>query len=123
MVKRISMVLLTLVFAIITLLAAATTGPVTVKPDELVGLMLSALMLVLLFIPLIVLAIFHHIVARIISSFYQSFILLCFLIMIPMGVLLPSSWLIASAVAGSIVSLGSNIITIIEKKGNSVIST
>ncbi|SER24126.1 hypothetical protein SAMN04487944_10229 [Gracilibacillus ureilyticus] len=115
MFKRFFMVFLTLILAIAALLLAAQypTGPNTVSFDEPVPLLLSAGMLVLLFLPPLILSFFNNMVVKIISAIYQGFIVLSFLILIPIGLIIPSFWIIANAVAGAVVSISSIIVTIL----------
>ncbi|KAB8126381.1 hypothetical protein F9U64_20180 [Gracilibacillus oryzae] len=119
--KRVAMIFLTLTFAIIILLLAAKnpTGPNTVSFDEPIGLLLSAGMVVVLFLPPLILAFFQHLVARIVSAIYQGFFVLSFLILIPVGFLAPDFGVIIVAVAGIIISICSIVVTIVagRKKG------
>lgn len=113
--KRFSMVFLTMVLAIIALLLAAKypTGPNTVSFDEPVGFWLSFGMLVALFLPPLILSLFNHVAVKIISALYQAFIVLTFLGLIPVGIMIPSFWVIIIGALGAIVSICSIIVTIL----------
>ncbi|MFC4402555.1 hypothetical protein [Gracilibacillus xinjiangensis] len=115
MFKRFFMVFLTMVLAIVALLLAAKhpTGPNTVSFEEPAALLISAGMLVVLFLPPLILSFFNNLAVKVISAIYQGFIVLSFLIMIPIGFIIPSYWVIANAVAGAVVSIGSIIVTIL----------
>ncbi|WP_018931963.1 hypothetical protein [Gracilibacillus lacisalsi] len=112
--KRLSMVFLTMILAIISLLLAAKnpTGPNTVSFDEPMGLLMSVGMLVVLFLPPLFLAFFNQLPLKIISAIYQGFIVLSFLVMIPIGFFIPSVSVILVAVLGTIISICSVIVTI-----------
>lgn len=113
--KRLSMVFLTMVIAIISLLLAAKnpTGPNTVSFDKPLGLLLSVGMLVVLFLPPLFLAFFNQLAVKIISAIYQGFIVLSFLVMIPIGFFIPSVSVMLVAVLGTIISICSIIVTIL----------
>lgn len=113
--KRLSMVFLTMVIAIISLLLAAKnpTGPNTVSFDKPLGLLLSVGMLVVLFLPPLFLAFFNQLAVKIISAIYQGFIVLSFLVMIPIGFFIPSVSVILVAALGTIISICSIIVTIL----------
>lgn len=115
MVKRISMVFLTMVLAIIALLLAAKypTGPNTVSFDEPVGFWIYFVMLIVLFLPPLILSFFNHLAVKIMSAIYQVFIVISFLGLIPVGFIIPSFWVITVGVIGTIVSICSIIITIL----------
>lgn len=114
MLRRSSMVLLTLVLAIIALFLAAKypTGPNTVSFDEPVILWFTLGILVVLFLPPFILSLFNNLVVKIISAIYQAFIVLTFLGLIPVGLMIPSIWVIVIGVLGVITSIGSIIVTI-----------
>jgi hypothetical protein len=114
MLRRSSMVLLTLVLAIIALFLAAKypTGPNTVSFDEPVILWFTLGILVVLFLPPFILSLFNNLIVKIISAIYQAFIVLTFLGLIPVGLMIPSIWVIVIGVLGVITSIGSIIVTI-----------
>ncbi|WP_029191019.1 hypothetical protein [Ornithinibacillus scapharcae] len=120
MLKRFSMVFLTLVFAIVMLLLAAKnpTGPNTVSFDEPVALLLSLGTLVLLFVPPLILSFFNNFTVKIISAIYQGFVVLGYLILIPVGYLIPSTSVIVTAAFGAIISVCSIIVTILVGSNN-----
>jgi len=113
--KRLSMVLLTMMLAIIALLSAAKnpTGPNTVSFDEPESLWLSLVMLIVLFLPPLILSFFNKLVVKIISAIYQSFIVLAFLGLILVGLIIPSFWVTTIGVVGTVVSICSIIVTIL----------
>lgn len=113
MFKRFSMVLLTLIIAIIATLVAAKypTGPNTVSFEEPFGLMISLSMIIALFLPPLILAFFNNKGVKIIFSIYQSFIVLAFLGMIPIGFIATGSlWISVVGTIGTIVSIFSIIV-------------
>lgn len=117
MVKRFSMVFLTMVLAIVALLLAAKhpTGPNTVSFDEPEILWLSMGMLVVLFLPPLILSFFNNLAVKVISAIYQAFIVLSFIVLIPIGFIVPSGgfWVSVIGVVGAIVSICSIIVTIL----------
>lgn len=115
MLKRFSMVFLTMILAIVALLIATQhpTGPNTVSFDEPVGLMISLGMLVALFLPPFIFSFFNNLAVKIISAIYQAFIVISFLIIIPVGFFVPAFSLIIIGVLGAIVSICSIIVTIL----------
>jgi len=113
--KRLSMVFLTMVLAIVALLIAAKhpTGPNTVSYDEPVGLWISLGMLVVLFLPPLILSLFNNLAVKIISAIYQALIVISFLALVPVGFLVPSFSVIVIGAVGTIVSICSIIVTIL----------
>lgn len=125
MVKRLSMLLLVALLAILALLLAAKnpTGPNTVSFDDPLNLLMSLGILILLLLPPVFLSFFNNLVLNIISSIYQAFIVLTFLGLIIVGFVIPSSWIIAVGALGSIVGIGSIIVTLLEgRKGSYSVS-
>ncbi|MBC5636602.1 MULTISPECIES: hypothetical protein [Ornithinibacillus] len=114
MLKKISMLLLTLVLAIVTLLIAASkpTGPNTVSFDDPVGLWTSLGMLIVLFLPPLILSLFNHLAVKIISAIYQGFIVLTFFGLILVGLILPSVPIIVLGLLGVATSICSIIVTV-----------
>ena len=125
MVKRLSMLLIVALLAILALLLAAKnpTGPNTVSFDDPLNLLMSLGILILLLLPPVFLSFFNNFVLNIISSIYQAFIVLTFLGLIIVGFVIPSSWIIAVGALGSIVGIGSIIVTLLEgRKGSYSVS-
>jgi len=125
MVKRLSMLLIVALLAILALLLAAKnpTGPNTVSFDDPLNLLMSLGILILLLLPPVFLSFFNNLVLNIISSIYQAFIVLTFLGLIIVGFVIPSSWIIAVGALGSIVGIGSIIVTLLEgRKGSYSVS-
>ena len=125
MVKRLSMSLLVALLAILALLLAAKnpTGSNTVSFDDPLNLLMSLGILILLLLPPVFLSFFNNLVLNIISSIYQAFIVLTFLGLIIVGFVIPSSWIIAVGALGSIVGIGSIIVTLLEgRKGSYSVS-
>lgn len=118
MLKRLLMMISTMLLAIIAVLIAARypTGPNTVSFDRPVELWLSVGMLVVLFIPPLIFAFFNNPVTNIISVIYQSFIVLSFLILIPVGFIAPSFWVSGVGILGTIVSICSIIVTVLTRR-------
>lgn len=114
MIKRFSMVLLTMLLAIITLLLAASnpTGPNTVSFDEPVNLWLSLGMLIVLFLPPLILSLFNHLAIKILSAVYQGFIVLTFFGLIPVGLFIPSVPVIVLGLLGVATGICSIIVTV-----------
>lgn len=115
MVKRFSMVFLTMILAVVIVLLADKnpTGPNTVSFDEPAILWLSIGILVVLFLPPLVLSFFNHLVVKIISAIYQAFIVLSFIALIPIGFIGSGFWVTVIAIVGTIVSICSIIVTIL----------
>lgn len=112
--KRISMVLLTMVIAIITLFIAAAyqTGPNDIAYEEPVGLLLSVGFTIIFFLPPVILSFFNHLAIKIISAIYQAFIAFSFLSIVPIGFIIPSLGIIIIGIVGMIVSISSILITL-----------
>jgi hypothetical protein len=87
--RRFIFVFLTLVVAILTVLIAAKhpTGPNTVSYEEPVGLILSNVFVILLFLPPLILSLIGKRLLRIIAGIYQAFVGIIFLGIIPIGFL------------------------------------
>lgn len=124
MVKRLSMVLMIMILAIVALVLAAKnpTGPNTVSFDDPLNFWLSLGTLIVLLLPPLILSFFNHLVLNIISAIYQAFIVLTFLGIILVGFVIPSIWIIVIGALGTIVGIGSIVVTIVEalKKGTLV---
>ena len=115
MFKRGFMVFLTLVIAVVAILLVAKhpTGPNTVSYDEPAGLWISIGMIIILFLPPLILSLFNNRIVRIISSVYQIFVVISFLVIIPIGFLSPDNISVSIvAVLGTIVSIASVIATL-----------
>ena len=118
MLKKFLMVLCTLILAIAVILIAARhpTGPNTVSYDEPLGLSLSIGMVAILFLPVLILALFHNRIAKIICIVFQVFVTLTFLALIPFGFIFPESIGVSVlAVLGVLASIAS--IVIIARNG------
>jgi|SRR5690625_1254012 len=115
MFTRVSMVFLTMVLAIIALFLATQhpTGPNTVSFDDPVSLLISLGMLVALFLPPLILSFFNHIAVKILSAIYQAFIVISFLILIPIGFLIPAFSIIIIGTLGAIISVCSILVTVL----------
>src|SRR5690625_5263264 len=115
MFTRVSMVFLTMVLAIVALFLATKhpTGPNTVSFDEPVGLLISLGMLVALFLPPLIFSFFNNLAVKVISAIYQAFIVISFLIIVPVGFFVPAFSIIIIGVLGAIVSICSIIVTIL----------
>jgi len=70
-------------------------------------------MLVALFLPPLILSFFNHFAVKIISAIYQAFIVVGFLIIIPVGFFIPNFSVIIIGILGTIVSICSIIVTIL----------
>ena len=105
MMTRLLMVFSTMVLGIIALLVSAKnpTGPNTVSFDEPIGFWISFSMLIILFLPPLILALFNNLAVKIISTIYQSFIVISFLGLVLVGLFVPSVLLIVIGALGSIV--------------------
>jgi len=115
MFKRFSIVFLTMVLAIVALFLAAKhpTGPNTVSFDEPVGLWISLGMLVAFFLPPLIFSFFNNLAVKVISAIYQAFIVIKFLILIPVGFFVPGFSVIVIGVLGAIASICSIIVTVL----------
>lgn len=118
MVKRLSMLLIIMILAILALLFAAKypTGPNTVSFDDPINLLMSLGTLIVLLLPPVILSFFNHLVLNIISSIYQAFIVLTFLGLIIVGFVIPSVWIVAIGVLGVIIGISSIVVTILDSK-------
>ncbi|MCY8488143.1 hypothetical protein [Bacillus atrophaeus] len=116
MLKRFSLVLLTLIMSIVVILVAAKDSPGdnVISFDEPRILMISIGIVVFLFIPPLAMSFFGNMVVRIISGVYQCFIVLTFLGMIPIGFLIPNGFFtILVSVLGTLVSIISVVVTLL----------
>ncbi|MGF9727298.1 hypothetical protein ABEX00_18625 [Bacillus safensis] len=114
MLKRFLFIFSTLLMAIAVLFIAAKDSPGqnTISLDDPLPFMLSLGMVVFLFIPPLVMSFFDHIVVRLISGIYQCFIVFSFLVLIPIGFLIPNGGMtILIAILGFLVSLSSMVVT------------
>lgn len=120
MFKKFFLVLLTLIIAVVVALLAARypTGPNTISYDEPVILWITIGMLVVLFLPPLILSLYHNRIVNIISAVYQSFVVIVFLAMIPIGFLFPEHvWVSILALLGAVVSIAS-VIVILKANSN-----
>ncbi|KKB72365.1 MULTISPECIES: hypothetical protein [Bacillus] len=116
MLKRFSLVFLTLIMSIFVVLAAAKNsfGDHAVSFDEPIILMISIGIVVFLFIPPLAMSFFGNLVVRIISGVYQCFIVLTFMVLIPIGFLIPNGFLtILVSIAGTLISITSVAVTLL----------
>ncbi|MEC2062131.1 hypothetical protein [Bacillus inaquosorum] len=116
MLKRFSLVFLTLIMSIVVVLVAAKNSPGdhVISFDEPIILMISIGIVVFLFIPPLVMSFFGNWVVRIISGVYQCFIALTFMGLIPIGFLIPNGFLtILLSIAGTLVSITSVVVTLL----------
>ncbi|AMA51215.1 hypothetical protein [Bacillus inaquosorum] len=123
MLKRFSLVFLTLIMSIIVVLVAAKNfpGDNVISFDEPIILMISIGIVVFLFIPPLVMSFFGNWVVRIISGVYQCFIVLTFMGLIPIGFLIPNGFLtILLSIAGTLVSITSVAVTLLIGKNKEV---
>lgn len=114
MIKRFSLVLLTLMMSIVVLLVAAKNSPGdhVISFDQSHILIISIGIMLCLFIPPLVMSFFSHLIVRTISSVYQCFIVLSFLGLIPIGFFIPDFLTIVVSVAGTLASVASLIVTL-----------
>lgn len=115
MLKRFSLVIVTLMMSIVVVLAAAKESPGdhVISFDEPIILMISIGIVVFLLIPPLVMSFFGNLVVRIISGVYQCFIVFTFLGLIPIGFLIPNGFLtILVSIAGTLVSIASVAVTL-----------
>jgi len=103
-----------MVLAVIAVLLAAKnpTGPNTVSFDEPAILWLSIGIIAVLFLPPLILSFFNNLAVKIISAIYQAFIVLSFIVLVPVGFIVPGLWVTVIGVVGTIVSICSIIVTI-----------
>ncbi|WP_368650142.1 hypothetical protein AB1M41_12805 [Bacillus inaquosorum] len=123
MLKRFSLVFLTLIMSIVVVLVAAknSSGDNVISFDEPIILMISIGIVVFLFIPPLVMSFFGNWVVRIISGVYQCFIVLTFMGLIPIGFLIPNGFLIILlSIAGTLVSITSVVVTLLIGKNKEV---
>ncbi|MCY8155654.1 hypothetical protein MOC55_14410 [Bacillus spizizenii] len=116
MLKRFSLVFLTLIMSIVVLLVAGKDSPGdhVISLDEPIILMISIGIVIFLFIPPLAMSFFGNLVVRIISGVYQCFIVLTFMGLIPIGFLIPNGFLtILVSVAGTLVSIASVVGTLL----------
>ncbi|MCY8918553.1 hypothetical protein MOE20_19590 [Bacillus atrophaeus] len=123
MLKRFSLVLLTLIMSIVVILVAAKDSPGdnVISFDEPRILMISIGIVVFLFIPPLAMSFFGNMVVRIISGVYQCFIVLTFMGLIPIGLLIPNGFLtIIVSVLGTLVSIISVLVTLLIDRNKEV---
>ncbi|MGF7536115.1 hypothetical protein AAGG74_20970 [Bacillus mexicanus] len=123
MLKRFSLVFLTLMMSIVAVLVAAkdSLGDNAISFDEPAILLISIGIIVFLFIPPLAMSFFGNWIVRIISGIYQCFIVFAFLWLIPIGFLIPDGFLIIFvSVAGTLVSITSIAITLLIGKNRGV---
>ncbi|ADP30994.1 hypothetical protein [Bacillus atrophaeus] len=123
MLKRFSLVLLTLIMSIVVILVAAkySPGDNVISFDEPRILMISIGIIVFLFIPPLAMSFFGNWVVRIISGVYQCFIVLTFMGLIPIGFLIPNGFLtILVSVLGTLVSIISVLVTLLIDRNKEV---
>ncbi|PJH92519.1 hypothetical protein [Bacillus sp. SN1] len=116
MLKRFSLVFLTLIMSIVVVLVAAKNSPGdhVISFDEPIILMISIGIVVFLFIPPLAMSFFGNWVVRIISGVYQCFIVLIFMGLIPVGFIIPNGFLtILLSIAGTLVSITSVVVTLL----------
>ncbi|MEH6872758.1 hypothetical protein V7006_19965, partial [Bacillus safensis] len=91
MIKRFSLVLLTLMMSIVVMLVAAQNSPGdnVISFDQPRILIISIGIVVFLFIPPLVMSFFSNLIVRTISGVYQCFIVLSFLVLIQIGFFIP----------------------------------
>lgn len=115
MLKRFSLVFFILIIAVAGMLVAAKEpiGPNSISYADPANLFVSIGMAVFLFIPPLGMAFFENTIVKIISTIYQSFIALTFLVLIPVGFFVPNSLLIVIlSTAGTVISIGSIVVTL-----------
>ncbi|MED4648226.1 hypothetical protein P9293_12535 [Bacillus inaquosorum] len=123
MLKRFSLVFLTLIMSIVVVLVAAKNSPGdhVISFDEPIILMISIGIVVFLFIPPLAMSFFGNWVVRIISGVYQCFIVLIFMGLIPVGFIIPNGFLtILLSIAGTLVSITSVVVTLLIGKNKEV---
>lgn len=116
---RLSFIGLTLFVALVTVFVAAIepTGPNAVSFNKPLHLVSTLFMIIVLFIPLFVLAMFGNIIVKIISLIYQSFIILAFLSLLLAAIILPiNTFLVIPTLAGVVVTITSSLVTILSKE-------
>jgi len=125
MIKRVSLVLLSMALAVATLLIAAryAVGQSVLSFEQPQALSLSIAIVVLLFIPPLFLSFFENTVMKIINAAYQSIISLSFIGLIPMGFMTPDGSLpiVLTAVIGTAISIVSTVTAV--GKSNPLSST
>ena len=116
MVKRLSMMLVIMILAVITLFLAAKnpTGPNTVSFDEPQNFLTSLGTLIVLLLPPLILAFFNHVALNIISAVYQAFIVLTFLGVVIVGLVIPSILISIIGGLGTIVGIISIVMTLFD---------
>ncbi|WP_393964625.1 hypothetical protein [Exiguobacterium sp. S22-S28] len=116
MIKRVSLVVLSMVLAVVTLLVAAqyAVGKSVVSFDQPKALGISVAIVVLLFLPPMFLSFFENGVVKVINAAYQSIIVLSFIGLIPMGFMTPNGSLliVLTAVAGTLISMISTVMAV-----------
>ncbi|MFV9834077.1 hypothetical protein ABOZ80_19165 [Bacillus stercoris] len=115
MLKRISLVFVTLMMSIVAVLVAAKDSPGdhVISFDQPIILLISIGIVVFLFIPPLAMSFFDNGIVRIISGVYQCFIVFTFLGLIPIGFLVPNGfWTIMVSIAGTLVSIASVAVTL-----------
>lgn len=107
MLKRCSLVLITMGFAIAALLIAAqhSIGENAISYDQPMGLVISIGIVVFLFLPPLILSLFDNPIGTYINAAYQFFIVLSFIGMIPIGFMISNGFLMTVvSILGTITS-------------------
>lgn len=115
MLRRFSLVFVTLMMSIVAVIVAAkgSPGDHVISFDQPVILLISIGIVVFLFIPPLAMSFFGNLVVRIISGVYQCFIVFTFLGLIPIGFFIPNGFLtIMVSIAGTLVSIASVAVTL-----------
>lgn len=118
MVKKVTIVLLMFVFALLVLLLADNyrVEVHTLTFDDLVALKRPIGILAAIFLPPVILSFCNNFFVNLITATYQSFILVAFLYLALIGVMFMDFHLVGVAVSGAIVSICSIIVTYLEGK-------
>lgn len=114
MFRRFTMVFITMLLAVTAVLIAAMnpTGPNTVSYEEPLILLLTIGFVIALCLPPLILAFFNQLVVKIISAIYQAFIVFTFILMIPIGFIVPDILIILNGALGAVVGISSIVVTL-----------
>lgn len=118
MLKRFTLVLLTMFAAIATIFIASknSVGDNVVSFDQPEVLKISIMIVVGLFIPPLILSFFENSVVKMINIAYQSIIVLTFIGLIPIGFMIPNGFMtIAISIIGTVLSIVSILMVVLNK--------
>lgn len=103
---------------VILIVAKYPTSPKAATYDDLFGLLVTISIVVILFVPLFIMSLFHHIVAKIIASLYQLIIFIMFCAVVAISNFAIEGTLVIKSIGtiGMVITLCSIAVTLLPKK-------